>query len=145
VRNMDIVSIKLKEAISDRGCPVCRLIEKFEKEEIETILYEHVTDPEVRGEFRKSLGLCTRHAWKTLETALSNPLLGPLGVSIIYEDVLRTYLNGKVDECECFLCRLLEEKERYYQGPRREAKGAPARIRVIPLDTLQETLLHAPP
>jgi hypothetical protein len=108
---MDIVGIKLLESLGGRRCPVCRMLEKFEESEIETILYEHVTDPEVRVKFRESLGLCTRHAWKTLEIAKRKPLLGPLGVSIIYEDVLRTYLNGGGGTSECFLCELLGEKE----------------------------------
>ncbi|WP_297507437.1 DUF6062 family protein [Thermococcus sp.] len=109
---MDIVGIKLSEALRGRGCPVCRAMEKFEEDEIATILYEHVTDPGVRTKFRESLGLCTRHAWKTLEVALGNPLLGPLGVSIIYEDVLDVYLRGEREEKECFLCELVREKEK---------------------------------
>ncbi|MDV3103598.1 DUF6062 family protein [Thermococcus waiotapuensis] len=109
---MDIVGIKLSEALGGRGCPVCRAMEKFEEDEIEVILYEHVTDPGVRTKFRESLGLCTRHAWKTLEVALKNPLLGPLGVSIIYEDALDVYLRGKREEGECFLCELVREKEK---------------------------------
>ena len=113
---MDVIGVKLRGALSSRGCPVCRLMEKFEEDEIVTVLYEHVTDPEVRVEFRKSLGLCTRHAWKVLETALKNPLLGPLGVSIIYEDVLEAYLKGNGEENDCFLCKLLEEKERTLIG-----------------------------
>ncbi|WP_297497057.1 DUF6062 family protein [Thermococcus sp.] len=109
---MDIVGIKLSETLQGRGCPVCRAMEKFEEDEIATILYEHVTDPGVRTKFRESMGLCTRHAWKTLEVALGNPLLGPLGVSIIYEDVLGVYLRGEREKAECFLCELVREKER---------------------------------
>ncbi|GAB6135305.1 DUF6062 family protein [Thermococcus prieurii] len=109
---MDVIELELRNAMSEPGCPVCRLVERFERTEIETILYEHPNDPEVRREFRGSGGLCTYHAWKVLHLALSNPLLGPHGVSVIYEDVLRSYLSGKVGEDECFLCRLSREKER---------------------------------
>ncbi|WP_240912006.1 MULTISPECIES: DUF6062 family protein [unclassified Thermococcus] len=113
---MDIVGIYLREAMKE-GCPVCRILGEYEESEINTILYEHVNDPTVRVKFKESLGLCTYHAWKTLKTAYSNPLLGPLGVAIIYEHMLSTYIKileswEKVKEGECFLCLLVEEKEK---------------------------------
>lgn len=113
---MDLIGIYLREAVEGGGCPVCRLLEKFEEDEIGTILYEHVNDPTVREEFKKSLGLCPYHAWRLFETASSNPLYGGLGVAIIYEHMLRTYLeetkNWKpVREGKCHLCALVEEKE----------------------------------
>ncbi|WP_367883709.1 DUF6062 family protein [Thermococcus peptonophilus] len=114
---MDLIGVYLREAM-DEGCPVCRILRSYEESQIETILYEHVNDPEVRKKFRKSLGLCTYHAWKTLEKAYSEPpLLGPLGVAIIYEDVLSRYIgfleDGRVSKEEgCFLCELVREKER---------------------------------
>ena len=114
---MDLVSIYLREAIEKDGCPVCRLLEKFEKDEIETILYEHVNNPSIREEFKKSLGLCPYHAWRLFETASSNPLYGGLGVAIIYEHMLRTYIKdlkneNPIREGECYLCTLIEGKER---------------------------------
>ncbi|WP_240920699.1 DUF6062 family protein [Thermococcus sp. CX2] len=113
---MDIVGIYLREAMKE-GCPVCRILIEYEESEIDTILYEHVNDPAVRAKFKESLGLCTYHAWKTLKKAYSNPLLGPLGVAIIYEHMLSTYIKTlesreKVKEGECFLCLLVEEKEK---------------------------------
>ncbi|CAI1493778.1 conserved protein of unknown function [Thermococcus nautili] len=109
---MDVIEAELLRAMEEPGCPVCRLVEKFEDEEIETILYEHPNDPAVRRAFRRSGGLCRRHAWKVLRLALSNPLLGPHGVSVIYEDVLESYLRGENETEECLLCRLTAEKER---------------------------------
>ncbi|MBP1912733.1 DUF6062 family protein [Thermococcus stetteri] len=113
---MDLIGVYLQEAI-DQGCPVCRILRSYEESQIDTILYEHVNDPEVRKKFRESLGLCTYHAWMTLKKAYSEPLLGPLGVAIIYEDVLSKYIDsledGKIPkEEECFLCKLVREKER---------------------------------
>jgi len=114
---MDLIGLRLKEAFEKEGCPICRLLEEFEDSEIETILYEHVNDPEVRERFKKSLGLCTRHAWKVLQTSKSNPFLGPLGVATIYEHMLGLYIlslesERKTEEGECFLCQLLDEKEK---------------------------------
>ncbi|WP_297093014.1 DUF6062 family protein [Thermococcus sp.] len=113
---MDLIGMYLRDALGE-GCPVCRILRKYEESEIDTILYEHVNNPGVREKFKESLGLCTYHAWKTLGKAYSEPLLGPLGVAIIYEHMLRTYITylerGETpEEGECFLCRLMEEKER---------------------------------
>ncbi len=113
---MDMIGIHLRDAIEKGGCPVCRLIEEFEEAEIGTILYEHVNDPALREEFKKSLGLCPYHAWKLLRIAYANPLYGGLGVAIIYEHMLRTYIEGIQrgeipQESECYLCRLTREKE----------------------------------
>jgi len=109
---MDVIEMEFRRAMKNPGCPICRLVEEFEKKEIETILYEHPNDPEVRKSIRKSGGLCTRHAWEVLRLAFSNPLLGPHGISVIYEDVLRSYLRGEETAEECLMCRLSAEKER---------------------------------
>ncbi len=114
---MDLIGIYLMDALGE-GCPVCRILRKYEDSEIEIILYEHVNDPDVREKFRESLGLCTHHAWKTLEKAYSEPLLGPLGVAMIYEHMLGGLRrpagkrHGPPEEGECFLCKLMEDKER---------------------------------
>ncbi len=113
---MDLIGVHIREALGE-GCPVCRLLSEYEESEIDTILYEHVNDPEVRNKFKESLGLCTYHAWRTLRKAYSEPLLGPLGVSIIYEHMLSIYISSlergePAGNGECFLCSLLREKER---------------------------------
>jgi len=114
---MDMIGIYLKEAIEESGCPVCEVLEKHEHRLMDEILYEHVLDPAVDREFKKSMGLCTYHAWKLKEVAYSNPLYGALGVSIIYERVLSYYISSLKDrkdmgEDECHLCLLAKEKER---------------------------------
>lgn len=113
---MDLIGIYLKEAIEEGVCPVCRILEKHESNLIGEILYEHVLDPEVDKSFKKSMGLCTYHAWKLKEIAYSNPLYGALGVSMLYERVLSHYIaslkEGNVEEDECPLCLLGREKER---------------------------------
>ncbi|WP_297419244.1 DUF6062 family protein [Thermococcus sp.] len=113
---MDLIGFHIKGAFGE-GCPVCRLLKEYEEDEIDTILYEHVNDPHVRAKFKESLGLCTYHAWRTVNKAYSEPLLGPLGVSIIYEHMLSVYIasleEGKsAGTGECFLCSLIREKEK---------------------------------
>jgi len=112
---MDLIGVYLREAMGE-GCPICRILRSYEGSQIDTILYEHVNDPEVRKEFQKSFGLCTYHAWKTLKKAYSEPLLGPLGVAVIYESILSRYITSleerkTLDEGECFLCELVQQKE----------------------------------
>ncbi len=114
---MDLIGIYLKEALEDSGCPVCNLLRKYERNEIGTILYEHVNNPSVREQFKESLGLCPYHAWKLKEIAYSDPLLGSLGVAVIYEHMLSIYIENlkqdqRVEVGKCFLCERMEEKER---------------------------------
>ncbi len=113
---MDLIGVYLREAM-DEGCPVCRILRSYEESQIDTILYEHVNDPEVRKKFQESSGLCTYHAWKTLKKAYSEPLLGPLGVAVIYESILSRYIASleerkSPNEGECFLCELVQQKEK---------------------------------
>ncbi|WP_461863491.1 DUF6062 family protein [Thermococcus sp.] len=114
---MDLIGIYLKEAFENAGCPVCNILEKYERNEISTILYEHVNNPSVREEFKKSLGLCPYHAWKLKEIAYSEPLLGSLGVAVIYDHMLSVYIESleqkqNIRVSKCFLCERTEEKER---------------------------------
>jgi len=114
---MDTIGLYLKEAFKEPGCPICRVLEKFENEWIENVLYEHVNSPSVRKKFLESLGLCTYHAWKVRHVAASNPLYGPLGVGTIYEHMLRVYIESlekgeSVKRGKCHLCSLVEEKEK---------------------------------
>jgi hypothetical protein len=72
------------EACQEPGCPVCRLSSREVKKYLDAILYDCVTDPDIRDELRRTLGYCHMHAWQ-LSTVGRGYLLG---VSIIYEDVL---------------------------------------------------------
>ncbi len=88
-----ITSIYLLEVLEKPGRPICRLIESAERQVIKNILYEYVNDPGVRGEIRRSWGLCTHHAWLFLRLALSPETAGMLGAAIIYEDVVSELLD----------------------------------------------------
>ena len=115
---MGLIGIYLREAIQESGCPVCRILKKYEEDIIGQILYEHVNSPSVREKFAESLGLCPYHAWKLKEIAYSNPLYGGLGVAIIYEHMLSIYINSlkskkNLEEKKCYLCDLVEIKEQH--------------------------------
>ncbi len=115
----DVIYVSIKEALSKEGCPICRLLRKLEIEAIENLLYEHVLDPQVRNELRRNLGFCNYHSWLLVDYVLKNPWIGQLGVSIIYEDLLSTYLSklreGEiVSNKDCELCRRVKYFEETY-------------------------------
>ena len=72
------------EACGETGCPICRLSRREVKKYLDAILYDCVTDPDIRDVLRDSLGYCHTHGWQ-LSTVGRGYLLG---ISIIYEDVL---------------------------------------------------------
>ncbi len=116
----DLIYARLEEAMERPECPICFLLSKAERGLIEEILYEHVQDPVVRKQLRSSLGLCPYHAWLLHDITLSRPEMDGLGVTIIYEDMLSTYLeallSGEEQEAEagngpCIVCEHVREFE----------------------------------
>ncbi len=119
IEDKDVIYVSIKEALSSEGCPICRLLRKLEVEAIENLLYEHVLDPQVRSELRRNLGFCNYHSWLLVDYVLKNPWVGQLGVSIIYEDLLSTYLSklgnpNAFKERTCELCRRVKYFEETY-------------------------------
>ncbi len=119
----DLIYARLEEAMEHPECPICFLLTKAERGLIEEILYEHVQDPAVRKQLRSSLGLCPYHAWLLHDITLSRPEMDGLGVTIIYEDMLSTYLEALIsgDEQEakagggsCLVCEHVKEFETGY-------------------------------
>jgi hypothetical protein len=119
-----MVLIRLREEMRrGRGCPICNLILDVEERSIENILYEMVNDPAVRNRIRSSLGFCPFHAHQVIDFVKRNPWLDGLGTSIIYLDMVETYLdmieNGGAMSitdmwASCYLCEKAEEFERIY-------------------------------
>ena len=108
--------VKVREGLGLGGCPVCRMLRRTEEKIIENILYEGVNDPEIRGEIRKTLGLCPYHAWMFVQVASKPGVLDGLGATIIYEDMLSTYLEDmeKKSQGTCLLCRFASEFENIF-------------------------------
>ncbi len=119
-----MVLIRLREEMRrGRGCPICNLILDVEERSIENILYEMVNDPAVRNRIKSSLGFCPFHAHQVIDFVKRNPWLDGLGTSIIYLDMVETYLdmieNGGAMSitdmwASCYLCEKAEEFERIY-------------------------------
>src|ERR1041384_3478763 len=78
----------LIEACAQAGCPVCRLTEASVRHYLDSLLYEMVTDIQVRDRLRRSLGFCNVHAHQLLK------MVGvSLGIGILYRDLVNTTLN----------------------------------------------------
>lgn len=79
-----IGEIKLMDACGKPGCPVCRCVDDDGRRHLDGLLYEQVTDGDVRRRLRLSWGFCNWHAWLALGLPGART-----GIAIVYEDVLR--------------------------------------------------------
>lgn len=108
----------------NKGCPLCRLIEEAERKGIESFLYENVNDGIIRKKIRKTLGFCPYHSWLLFETAMRPEISGQLGVAILYEDLIETYVDllekddevdlDNINKKKCLICKTVEETEKTY-------------------------------
>lgn len=78
----------LLEACAQPGCPLCRLAQSATARFLDNLFYEMVNDAGMRGQLRNSLGFCKPHTHLLLGTLLRDPL----GLTIIYHDVLNAIL-----------------------------------------------------
>jgi hypothetical protein len=88
----DLTSVAVERALEREGCALCRLAQEHERRWLWLLLWEQVTDPEIRERIGAAWGFCRRHAW-TLAYLERREFGGSLGTSIIYED-----LTGRVLE-----------------------------------------------
>jgi hypothetical protein len=78
----------LRDALSQPGCPVCRLMARDTERYLDGLLWESVNDPGVRHKLREALGFCHQHAWQLNRAGAS------LGVAILMHDVLGSVLGA---------------------------------------------------
>jgi hypothetical protein len=78
----------LVEACREPGCPVCRLLERDARSDLDAMIYERVNDVETRRALRASWGLCNWHTWLLPEIHSSAS-----GAAIVYADVLRVCID----------------------------------------------------
>ena len=72
----------LREALTQPGCPVCRLVERDTGRYLDNLLWENVNDPGLRREIRRALGFCREHT----RMLISRPGAS-LGLALIARDV----------------------------------------------------------
>jgi hypothetical protein len=81
----DVLYHELLEALQAGGCPLCRLGRRAGDSYLHALIYEGVTDPDLREKLRDARGPCFRHAWR-----MANQRGAVLGTAIIYRDVVNT-------------------------------------------------------
>jgi hypothetical protein len=71
------IGADLLQALSEPGCPLCRVVTGAVQQYLEAISYESVNDLGFREDWRASLGYCPPHGqqWQTLRNALGTALL----------------------------------------------------------------------
>ena len=80
---------ELRDAFSEEGCPVCKLLLKWTRRYLDSLFHEYVNDPGVRQQLRASHGFCNWHAW--MAATIDN---SPSGIAIIYEHLLKDQVEG---------------------------------------------------
>src|ERR1700680_2907517 len=84
----DSTAFEVREALTQAGCPVCRLAVRSVGKWLATVAYEGVNDIELRNELRAARGFCNVHAHRWL-----NEVHSVLGTAIVYEDLLKASLR----------------------------------------------------
>lgn len=105
---MHLPEIALEEALREGGCALCWLAHRYLLRRVDTLLNEHVTDPQWRQSLRDGNGFCAYHAHLMLERA------SVLSLAIIAEDVLThtpVVAPTKRKGCE-WRCQLCEAQAR---------------------------------
>jgi hypothetical protein len=74
----------VSDALSQPGCPVCRLKTESTDRYLDSLLWEGVNDPARRAGIRQAHGFCQLHAWRLARPGSA------LGVAVITQDVLRS-------------------------------------------------------
>ena len=105
----------LVAALGKSGCAICRRVHESARSAIDSLLYESVTDPIIRGELRMTQGFCQLHA----RMAVANG--DAFGLSIIYQDLVadrlavlaRRDLPFPETTRQCLICQLAAETEKY--------------------------------
>jgi len=99
---------ELKDACETNYCPVCFLLNRKERQHIESVFYEHVNDPVIRKKLRKSQGLCQNHVRLFLKYG------DALGLTILAQDLVVNLIENqslKMKPSACPFCLSNEMRE----------------------------------
>jgi len=88
-----IVTLELKGAFRQPGCPICRVRQETANRYIFHLLWENVNDFTTRLHLVRGLGFCPEHTWQLYHTEVDQFGDG-LGISIIYEHLTRLIVDG---------------------------------------------------
>ena len=90
---LGVVTLELRGAFRQPGCPICRVKQTAADQYIFHLLWENVNDYTTRLHLVRGLGFCPEHTWQVYHTEVDQFGDG-LGVSIIYEHLTRLIVEG---------------------------------------------------
>ena len=89
---IDLITLDIKLAMREPGCPICRLRQRTEKRYLLGILRENVNDSATRAKISRSWGFCPKHGWQ-LQHLEEDIWHDGLGNAIIYQDLTRQVIS----------------------------------------------------
>lgn len=112
----DIVYHALKDSMTGGACPICAQTEHNIRGTMRSVLYESMTDVEIRDTIKGARGFCRHHSNMFLEEG------DPLNHAIVYGDALRSALQDVVsgnysyyeNRQSCYFCDMAKEAEGIY-------------------------------
>lgn len=112
----DIVYHALKDCMEGGACPICAQTETNLRGTMRSVLYESMTDVEIRETIKSARGFCRHHSNLFLEQG------DALNHAIVYGDALRSALQDVVngdykyyeDRQSCYFCDMAKEAEAAY-------------------------------
>jgi len=83
--------VRLIDALSQEGCPICHSVLRSAHEHLDNLLYENVNDVSVRMKLHASLGFCNYHAQLACEVERElhsdGQHLGTIHVSLLHAEL----------------------------------------------------------
>ncbi|MFQ5596301.1 MAG: DUF6062 family protein [Anaerolineae bacterium] len=107
----DMISLQIKLACREAGCPLCRLRRDSERRYLFGFLWENVNDGSIRKHLVQALGFCPDHAWQLQEIEQTRWSDG-LGTAIVYEDLTNRALKALQTYRDTLADRRLPLRER---------------------------------
>lgn len=112
----DLVYHALLECMGNDACPICAQTEKNLRGTMRSVLYESMTDVEIRDTIKNARGFCRHHSNLFLEEG------DALNHAIVYGDALRSALQDVVsgeykyyeNRESCYFCDMAKEAENTY-------------------------------
>ena len=89
---IDLITLDIKLAMREPGCPICRLRQRTERRYLLGILRENVNDSATRARISRSWGFCPKHGWQ-LQHLEEDIWHDGLGNAIIYQDLTRQVIS----------------------------------------------------
>lgn len=99
----------IKDACESKYCPICFLLDKKERQYIESIFYEYVNDPLLRKKLRDAQGLCQGHVKLFLKYG------DAFALAIFANDLVHNFIedwNEHIKLSECSLCKSFMQNEK---------------------------------